>query len=112
MFENSDFEIYEIIAKLNVERHEEMKETDRHVLQMREVLNAIKDKYYEIVEHTADWIVEKRNPQIQKWLNWLTKLTDPIRSQGVEETLQEIKDEMTKRRGRKRQRDEENDDDQ
>ena len=54
MFEDSGFEMYETSARLDVERHEEMKEADRHMLQMREILNAIKEKYYEIVEHTAN----------------------------------------------------------
>lgn len=28
-------------------------------------------KFYELIEHTADWTAEERNPQMEKWLNWL-----------------------------------------
>lgn len=117
MFENSGFEVYETSVRLSCER-EEMEGPDRHALQMRETLNAIKEKYYEIAEHTADWTAEERNPQIQRWLDWLEKLTGPIRSRGVKEALQELEDEETanltiarlaedQTKGRKRQRDEE-----
>ena len=41
-------------TNLKIERHEEIKKIDRHMLQMREILNVIKEKYYEIAEHTAD----------------------------------------------------------
>lgn len=29
---------------------------------------------------------------MQQWIDWLDKLTGPIRRQGVEETLRELKD--------------------
>jgi hypothetical protein len=54
MFEDSEFEMYETTTKLNFERDEDVKRSNRHILQMREVLDIIKEKYYEIVEHTAD----------------------------------------------------------
>ena len=113
MFENSGFEVYETSARLNREE-EEMKGPDRYALQMRETLDAIKEKYYEIAEHTADWTAEERNPQMQRWLDWLEKLTEPIRSRGVKEALQQLEDEETTNLakakaiegGHKRQRDE------
>lgn len=64
MLEDSGFEIYEPPARLEVERHEEIEGADRHMLQTREVLDAIKEKYYEIAEHTTDWTAEERNPQM------------------------------------------------
>ena len=54
MFENNDFEIYETSIKLKIERYEKIEKADRHMLQMKKILNAIKEKYYEIAEHTAD----------------------------------------------------------
>ena len=56
---------------------------------------------------------------MQRWLDWLDKLTKPIRSRGVKEALQKLEDEETaalavaEGRGegrRKRQRDENEDD--
>ena len=66
MFENNDFEIYETSIRTIFEREKKLKKSNRYMLQMREVLNAIKKKYYEIAEHTADWTAEERNPQIQR----------------------------------------------
>ena len=121
MFEDSGFEIYETSVKMECEM-EEMEGVDRHMLQMRETLDAIKEKYYEIAEYTADWTAEQRAPQIQRWSDWLDKLTGPIRSREVKEALQELEEEETVAlatakateatgAGRnKRQRDEKNDD--
>lgn len=69
IFEDSGFEIYETSASLEVERHEEIEGADRHMLQIKEVLDAIKEKYYEIVEHTTDWTAEERNPQMQRGID-------------------------------------------
>jgi hypothetical protein len=62
-----------------------------------EVLNTIKEKFYEVMEHTADWSAEDRNPQIVRWLSWLEKLTGPVRRQGVEQALEELRDETAPR---------------
>ena len=109
MFEDSGFEVYETSARLNIERHEDIEEPDRHMLQMREVLDTIKDKFYEVMEHTADWTAEERNPQKERWLGWLEKLTGLIRRQEVEEALQELKDEAATGGFWKRRRDENDD---
>ena len=108
-FEDSGFEVYETSARLNIERHEDIEEPDRHMLQMREVLDTIKEKFYEVMEHTADWTAEERNPQIERWLGLLEKLTGLIRRQGVEEALQELKDEAATGELWKRRRDENDD---
>ena len=95
LFEDGGFEIYETTTKINVSHNEDddIEGPDRHVLQMWEVLEHIKDKYYEIAEHTAEWTVEERNPKIERWLLWLNKLTGPIRKQGVEEAMRELENE-------------------
>ena len=128
MFENSDFEIYEMSDSLEVERHEKIKRIDRHMLQMKKVLDAIKNKYYEIIEHTADWTAEKRQSQMQRWIDWLDKLTESIRKQKMKKTLQKLKNEKTavlmiakttetaeaettEKNKKKRQRDEKNEND-
>lgn len=63
MFEDSGFEVYETSTRLDYDYHEEVERSDRHMLQMRGVLDAIKDKYYEIAEHTANWTAKERNLQ-------------------------------------------------
>ena len=72
MFEDSGFEVYETSLRLDCEE-EEIEGPDRYGLQMRETLDAIKEKYYEMVDHTADWTAEERNPRTQQWLSWLDK---------------------------------------
>ena len=57
---------------------------------MKEVLDSVKEKFYELIEHTAGRTAEERDPQIERCLSWLRKLTGPIISRGVEEALQEI----------------------
>lgn len=53
MFEDSGFKIYETSVRLEC-KEEDIEGVDRRMLQMRETLDAIKEKYYEIAEHTAD----------------------------------------------------------
>ncbi len=69
MFEDSEFEMYETSTRLNVDRHEDIERSDQHMLQMREMLNIIKKKFYEVMKHTVDRAVEDRNPQIERWLS-------------------------------------------
>ena len=116
LFEDEGFEIYETTIKINVERQENCIDgSNRHMLKIRKVLNHIKKKYYEIAEHTANWIVEKRNSKIRQWIDWLNKLTNSIKRQKAEKALQKLKkkakiDEAEKRiLTRKRRRDEDDD---
>ena len=94
MFENNKFEVYETSTKLNREK-KKMKKLNRYALQMKKTLNAIKKKYYEIVEHMANWTIEKKNPQMQRWLNWLKKLIESIRNRKMKKILQQLKNEKT-----------------
>lgn len=64
-----------------------------HMFEVRDVLDHVKDKYYDMAEHTAEWTAEERNPIIERWISWLDKLTGPIRKQGVEAALKELKNE-------------------
>ena len=89
MFENSEFEVYETSIKLKVECHEKIEKINHHMLQMRKILNAIKKKYYEIIEHTADWKSEKKNSQMQRWIDWLNKLTEFIKKRKMEEAMRQ-----------------------
>lgn len=95
LFEDGGFEIYKTTTKIKVRHNkdDDIEGPDRYVLQMREVLEHIKDKYYEIAEHTAEWTMEEQNPKIERWLLWLNKLTGLIRKQGVEEEMRELENE-------------------
>lgn len=91
-----------------VDEYKDIEGPDRYDLQIRKVLNSIKEKFYELTKHTADWIAEERDSQIERWLSWLQNLTEPIKSQRVKEAPQEIQNEGIND-GRKRQRDENDD---
>lgn len=53
LFEDGGFEVYETTVKEYVNREERIEGPDRHMLEMREVLDSIKDKYYAMMEHTT-----------------------------------------------------------
>lgn len=39
--------------------HDVMEGPDRHMLEVREVLDHVKDRYYEMAEYTAEWTAEE-----------------------------------------------------
>ena len=55
MFEDEDFEIYESITKKYIVKniHDVIETSNKHLLKMREILDHIKNRYYEIVERTT-----------------------------------------------------------
>jgi ppGpp synthetase/RelA/SpoT-type nucleotidyltranferase len=63
---------------------------DRHLLEVREVLDQIKDRYYENAEQTAEWVEKAHTPAITKRVAQLSHLTSDIRRRGVETALQEL----------------------
>lgn len=95
MFEDGGFEIYESTTKEYVVKdiHEAIGGPDKHLLGVREVLDTIKERYYEICDNTADWEPEERNTMIGRWLDYLNTLTGPIRQQGVLQTMAELQNE-------------------
>ena len=56
MFEDSEFEIYEFIIKIYVvnEIHEIIEKSTRHMFEMKEILNDIKIKFYELNEQMKE----------------------------------------------------------
>lgn len=97
LFEDRGFEIYETVAKIQIDTEQDIiKGPDRHMLEVQEVLDHIKDKYYEIPEQTAQWTAEERDPIIEWWISWLEKLTGPIQKQGAEQALRELEAEAEK----------------
>jgi len=56
MFENDKFEIYESITKKYVIKdiHETIEASNKHLLKIHEILDLIKDRYYEIAKQTTN----------------------------------------------------------
>lgn len=50
---------------------------------MREILDHVKTRYYEMSEYMAEWTQEEKDPHIARWLAWLNELTGPIQKKDV-----------------------------
>ncbi len=95
LFEDAGFEIYELTTKTYVENeiYDTIGGPDRSTLMMREILDHVKSRYYEMSEYMAEWTQEEKDPHIARWLAWLDKLTGPIQKKGVAQALKELEDE-------------------
>ncbi len=97
MFEDGGFEIYESTTKEYAIKdiHDAIGAPDRRLLEVREVLDQIKDRYYDIAEATStpDWTADERDLFIAKWVDQLSKLTGPIRKRGVRQAMEELQEE-------------------
>ena len=84
MFENSGFEIYETATKTFVidEVHNQIGGPSKHMLEVREVLDDIKNRFYDLEEATASFADEHRERVSMLWAEMLRKLTGPICLQG------------------------------
>ena len=60
---------------------------------MREVLDHVKTRFYEIEELTADWNSERRDKVVTIWMSMLEKQIGPMRRQGAAQALKELKEE-------------------
>ena len=60
---------------------------------IREILDHVKTRYYEMAEYMSDWTKEEKDPHIARWLAWLNKLTGPIQKKRVEQALKELEEE-------------------
>ena len=63
------------------------------MLEVREVLDHIKTRFYDLEETTADWDPEKRKEAADKWVDLLRKYTGPIRQRAARRALAELKDD-------------------
>lgn len=92
-FEDGGFEIYESATRDHVGgdiMEDAIGRPDRHLLDVREVLDSIKERYYEIAEYMERNAPDERFAFIQGWVDRLRLLTGPIRQQGVEQAVNEI----------------------
>ena len=92
MFEEGGFEIYESTTKEYVIKdiYEEPDGPSKHMLEVREVLDEIKTKFYELEENTALWEDDDKARISMSWVTMLRKATGPIRQQGVRLALEDL----------------------
>ena len=60
------------------------------MLYVREVLDEIKSKSYELEAGTAEWEDEVRERISAQWVAMLRQMTDAIRRRGAQEALEEL----------------------
>ena len=94
MFQEGGFEIYESTTKEYVTKdiYDEPDGPSKHMLDVREVLEEIKTKFYDLEAGTVDWEDDVRERVSAQWVAMLRQMTGPIRQQGVEEALKELTD--------------------
>ena len=92
MFEESGFEIYETMTTEYAAKdiYDEPGGPNKHVLEVREVLDDIKNMFYNMNEVMADWDTEKRNKVSKQFVRTLRKITGPVRQQGAEEAVKQL----------------------
>ena len=68
MFDDDGFEIYESTTREYVVRDmdDAIERPDKHLLEIREVLDSIKNRYYEIVKYMKRNALDERYAFIQK----------------------------------------------
>ena len=60
------------------------------MLDVREVLDEIKTKVYELEAGTAGWEDDVRERISAQWVSMLRQMTGPIRQRGAQEALKEL----------------------
>lgn len=92
MFEDSGFEIYESITKeyATKEIYDEPGGPTKHLLQVREVLDDVKNVYYQMHEMMADWDADKREATSKRFVRLLRKSTGEVRQQATKAALKEL----------------------
>ena len=92
MFDEGGFEIYESTTKEYVTKdvYDEPDGPSKHMLDVREVLDEIKTKFYELEAGTAEWEDEVREQISAQWVAMLRQMKGTIRQRGGEEALKEL----------------------
>lgn len=94
MFEDGGFEIYESTTRTYVvdEIHDAIGGPSKQQLEMREVLEQIKNRFFELQNLTADFDAEHKRRLLAMWVSHLKQLVGPIRRQGAKEALKELQE--------------------
>ena len=92
MFEESGFEIYESTTKEWVVKdiYDEPGGPTKHLLEVREVLDDVKNAYYQMQEIMADWDADDRNAKSKQFVRMLRKMTGSVRQQGAMKALRQL----------------------
>jgi hypothetical protein len=87
MWEDSGFEIYETIGKEYFEREidEDIGVPTRRRLDMREALDNIKERYYQIEEAVQNWKPEEADRFMKWWIEKLHRATGEMWKHGIVE---------------------------
>lgn len=95
MFEDYGFEIYESTTKDFVAKEifDEPGGPNKHLLQVREVLDDVKNSYYQMQEIMADWDADECNAKSKQFVRMLRKMTGSVRQQGAMKALKQLDDE-------------------
>ena len=92
MFEDSGFEIYETMTTEYAAKdiYDEPGGPNKHVLEVREVLDDIKNMFYSMNAFMADWDTDRRNKVSKQFVSTLRRITGPVRQQGAREALKQL----------------------
>jgi hypothetical protein len=88
MWEDSGFEIYETMGTVYFERDIDEDVSDlpmRQRLYMREALDSLKERYYQIEETIQDWESSEADRFMKWWLQKLHHATGEVWKQGIEQ---------------------------
>ena len=94
MFEDSGFEIYETMTTEYAAKdiYDEPGGPNKHLLEVREVLDDIKNVFYNMNDIMADWDTDRRNKASKQFVSTLRKITGPVRQQGAKEALKQLEE--------------------
>lgn len=92
MFEEGGFEIYESTIKEYVIKdiYDESDGFSKLMLDVREVLDEIKAKFYDLEANTVDWEDSDRERISAQWMAMLRQMTGSIRQLAVRDALKEL----------------------
>jgi hypothetical protein len=84
-WEESGFEIYEGMTPnyMNKEVDNEIGAPIRRKLEIREILDDLLSRYYDLESSTADWPKELQDEAISTWIKVLNTTTGELRNQAV-----------------------------
>ena len=94
MFEDGGMEIYESTTKTYAvnEIHDAIGGPSRQQLEVREVLEQVKTRYFELQNLTAGFEEDQKQRVLSLWVSHLKQLVGPIRKQGAREALRELQE--------------------
>ncbi|KAL2050861.1 hypothetical protein ABVK25_008922 [Lepraria finkii] len=95
MWEDSGFELYEGITSeyYTKEIDDEIGALYRRRLDMREALDSLKSKYYNLEEAVAKLLQGLADNALKRWVARLEYITGPLRNMGIADLKAELQEE-------------------